>query len=109
MEPVNGIIGDNQLTQLPTTQPDEKELLEENRTARYTHTPEYKKQKEYWQERIMFYQTYLPDGSKAIADATSQERADNWAVANLVIRELNTLINYYDNVKQGVEDGSQDS
>jgi hypothetical protein len=104
----NAIIGDNQLTQLPVTQPDEKELLEEKRTARYTNTPEYKKQKEYWEERIKFYQSFLPDG-KPVATATSQERTDQWAVANLVIQEIQTLINYYENIKQGVESGSENS
>lgn len=104
----HGIIGDNQLTQIPETQADEESLLEEKRVARYTKTPEYKKQREYWEERIKFYQSYLPDG-RSLATVSSQERTDHWAVANLVIQEIQTLMSYYDNVKAGVESGSQDS
>lgn len=104
----HGIIGDNQLTQLPETQTDKNELLEEKRVARYTKTPEYQKQKEYWEERIKFYQTYLPDG-RPVVTASTQERTDHWAVANLVIQEIQTLMSYYENIKQGVESGSENT
>lgn len=105
--PQNAIIGDDSFgTELPETQIDDKALTEEKKAARYSKSAEYKKLKQHFESRIEFYQTYLP-GGKPVAAASKMEREEAWAIANLLIAEFNTVINFYETAKEVVKEADR--
>tara|TARA_R110000868_G_scaffold393445_1_gene664473 strand:+ start:334 stop:660 length:327 start_codon:yes stop_codon:yes gene_type:complete len=101
-DPQNGIIGDVSVTELPQMEVDETILVEEKKMAKYSKTAEFKRIQDHFQDRIAFYQTYLPDG-KPVAIATAQERLDNWAVANILVKEFEQVITLFENARNVVE------
>lgn len=102
MGPQNGILGDDLGMELPETQVDTTAMAEEQKAARYSKSHEYKKLKSHWDERISYYQKFLPDG-RPLTEATKEEREQMWIVANIVIAELQTVMNYYENAREVVE------
>lgn len=100
----NGIIGDIAGTELPQAQIDENELIEEKKMARYAKSGEFKRIQDHFNERISFYQQYLPDG-RPVAGATDEDVRAYWKVANLLIAEFNQVINLYENAKEVVGNG----
>ena len=92
----NGIIGDITGTELPQMVVDEKELTEEKKMARYSKTSEFKRIKQHFEERIAFYQKYLPDGREITSAANMVETGQSWVVANTIIRELQNVLDSYE-------------
>lgn len=97
----NGIIGDEFGIDIPETVVDDVELVAEKKAARYSRTREYKRLKEHFESRIVFYQGHLPNGEDV---TTSTPSLEDWRVANAIIKEFNTVINFYETSSDIVKD-----
>lgn len=86
---------------LPSAKPDEKMLLEEKNIAKYSKTKEFGKIKKHFEERIAFYQSYLPDGKEIGLDV--QPTPEDWRVANRIIGEFKLIINFYETATEAVD------
>lgn len=96
----NAIVGNDYGTDLPMARLPEKELLEEKKRASFSKSSEFQKLKEHLEERITFYQNYLPDG-RSVVEAPDPA---NWVIANAIIGELKAIINAYEAARKVVED-----
>lgn len=94
MGPNNGLVGDSMGIDLPAMQPDDNLLVEEKKMAKYSKTAEFKRIQQHCEERIAFYQKYLPNGAEVALEV--RPTPEDWAVANRVIGELKLLINMYE-------------
>lgn len=101
--PVNAIMGDDFVTDLPVIDVPQSELAEERRKAKFSRTAEFKKLKEHLEERIRFYQGFLPGNTPVVAVA-EEERGKYWAVADLVVAELKGVISAYENAAEVVRE-----
>src|SRR4051812_32656481 len=99
--PTNAVIGDADFgTSLPTTDVPEEVLEEEKKLAKYSQTAEFKRLKEFMENRIKFYQHYFPDGKPIDSvPADPQTIASHWMAANIVVREFNNILNEYAQAK----------
>jgi len=104
MNPSNAIMGDATGIDLPQATPDENSLNEEKNMARYSKTKEFKRIRNWCQERIRFYQTFLPDGQPVIGSYDTAKMGQNWIIANTIITEFNSLMNAYDTAYEIVEE-----
>lgn len=102
----NAIIGDSTGTDLPKMEVDEKQLMEEKRMAQYAKSPEFQKIKAHFEDRIKFYQTYLPDG-RPIANVPKADLESQWIIANCIIAELTAVLSTYQQVTEAVENAKQ--
>jgi len=99
----HGIIGDDNFgTELPVTQPDEAGILEERHMAKFSKTKEYGKLKEHLDQRIEFYQAFLPNGED-LRNADVTKLGQQWAVANAIIAEFKAVLLTYENARDAVE------
>lgn len=103
MNPNNAIIGDSTGVELPVSQVEDDQLVEEKKMARYSKTAEFKRIQEYCEERIEFFQRYMPSGV-AITDIPKAERDAYWVAANVIINEFKLLTNIYENAAEAVKD-----
>lgn len=106
MEPgaQNGVIGDSFGTDLPSTTVDEGILNTEKNMARFSTTKEFKVLKSHIEDRIAFFQTYLPDGrSIAAMEVKPQELVNNWIIATTLIGEFNLILQSYENAATSVK------
>lgn len=95
----HGIIGDQDFgTELPQMQVDADQLTEEKSMAKYAKSGEFQRIREHFNERVVFYQSFLPDG-RPVAEATLED----WKVANRIIAELNFIMAQYDNAKETLD------
>ena len=101
MNPQNAIIGDLTGVDLPQLVPDEKDLAEEKNMARYSKTKEFKRIQDHFNERISFYQKYLPNGADVGLDV--RPTPEDWSVANRIIGEFNLVINMFEQATEAVE------
>lgn len=101
----NGIIGDISGTDLPELVPDEQGLNEEKKMARYSKSSEFKRIKQHFNERVAFYQRYLP-GGVPINTVSQEEREKMWIVADTIITELQTVLDSYEIAAEAVKDAS---
>lgn len=104
MGPGNVIMGDSMGIDLPQATPDENSLSEEKNMARYSKTKEFKRIKNWCQERIRFYQSFLPSGQPVTEGGDYTKMGQNWIVANAIILELNSLMNAYETAAEIVEE-----
>lgn len=105
MGPDNALMSDTGLgIELPQMQEETVDLTEEKKMAKYSRTAEFKRIQKHCDERIKFYQTYLPGGLEVGLDV--RPLTEDWMVANRVIGELNLLKNMYE-VAQEAVDGIQ--
>lgn len=103
----HGIIGEDYgIVDLPTTNQDEALLIEEQKLARFSKTKEYRRLKEHFEQRIEFYQSYLPNGD-AVSGSDPEKLAQNWAVANAIIAEFNAVIATYEGAREVVSDAGR--
>lgn len=94
--PVNGIIGDDNFgTELPTTTIPEAEVEEMNQMAKYAKSPEFKRIKSFFEDRIMYYQSFLPDG-RDVRTLPPDDAREMWPISNAIIGELKYILNTYD-------------
>lgn len=102
MEPDNVLIGDTSMgIDLPEATPDEADLREEKKMAKYSKTEEFKRIREYCQSRIDFYQTKLPNGTEVGLEVAPSP--EDWRVANRVIGEFKLLMNIYQTAAEAVK------
>lgn len=106
MQPQNGIVGDITGTELPIMEQQADQLAEERKMAKYSKTTEFKRIQDHFRERIEFYQKYLPNGTP-IEGVPMAELAQNWAVANAIIKELNSVIDGYYLAAEVVKDANK--
>lgn len=108
MGPKHGIVGNPLEFDIPVMPISENELVDEKKAARFSKTAEFKKLKEHFEQRISFYQTWLPNG-KAVQETelSDAELGSRWRTANLVINELNMVISAYEQAREVVEDAAR--
>lgn len=103
--PAYAVVGDQDLpTELPETRIPQEILVEEKKMAKYSRTAEFKRLKEYIEERIEFHQKFLPDGSTVYAtNLNNTDLAARWIGANIVIAELKSILSSYDQAAESVK------
>ena len=106
MNPQNIIMGDGTGVELPQMEVEDTTLAEEKKMAKYSRSAEFKKIQEWCEQRITFYQTFLPNGAEVGLDVAPT--AEDWRVANRVIGELKALINSYEIATQAVKDDAKE-
>lgn len=116
MGPQNGIVGDENPTQLPQAAQDDSQLKAMAKTAKFMRTQEYKELKEHFDKRIEFYQKYLPDGRAVGANGTMMqpgvsidglsmaEMGAMWVAANVIIGELKAVMGAYEAAAEFVKE-----
>lgn len=104
MNQSNGLIGDMSATELPESPLlDRQAAIDElKRKAKYSRSTEFKELSEKMQERITYYQSFLP-GGVPVEQVSEEERGKYWAVANIVIRELQAVIDMYQSAQEQVK------
>ena len=101
MGAVNGVLGDeSSIMELPQTEVDTQVMDELRKTAKFSKTREFQELKRYIQSKIVYYQSYLP-GNVLPEHVPSDERGKYWAIASIVVKELQGIINIYE---QAAED-----
>ncbi|SRR6266536_4267017 len=100
-----GLVSDDPIMDLPTTQVPERDLTTEKNAAKFSRTKEFKTLKEHLEARIAFYQTFLPDGRtlEQVSDIDDIELGGHWRSANLVIKECRMIIDSYEKAQEVVE------
>lgn len=104
MNPSNAIIGDETGFDIPQAEVQKEFLVEEKKMAKFTRTAEWKRIQEHCDERINFYQTFLPNGAEVGLDVAPT--TEDWRVANRVIGELKALRNMYQIANDAVRDAA---
>ncbi len=104
--PQNAIPGDEFGVELPTTRIDELALVNERNMAKFSKTKEFKVLKDYMENRIEFFQKYLPDGRPLTTENVKPDGTD-WMVANLVIGEFKSVLNAYAEASEAVRNATQ--
>lgn len=93
MNPQNGIIGDETGVDLPQTPVNDEAIIELRKKARFSKSKEFKDLRDAMDNRIEFYQKFLPSG---MGVDISKVSAEDWRVANIVISELEAVKSAYD-------------
>ena len=107
MQPDNVLIGDVETgIDLPEAKPSEVDLAEEKAMAQFSQTAEFQRIKTRCEERIGFYQTYLPDG-RPIASVSKKELEGMWIAANVIIAEFKQLLESYETAAEVVEEANK--
>lgn len=104
--PQNVVVGDQDLpTNLPETRVPQEVMTEEKKMAKYSKSAEFKRLKEFMEARIQFYQNFMPDG-RSIKEVNLQdwELAQGWKVANIVIKEFQSVLDAYDKAREAVNE-----
>lgn len=78
-------------------------LREIAKKAKYSRSKEFQELKASMEERIKFYQSYLPGGTP-IVNIEESERGKYWAIADIVIAELQAVIDMYDGAQKLMEE-----
>lgn len=97
-----GIVGDNMGIDLPQTELPQQDLDEEKRLAKFSKTKEFQRLKDYAENRIEFYQTFLPDGRPIIAAENVEKAGEMFMISNAVIGEFKQLLAAYENANEVV-------
>ena len=105
--PSNAVVGElDEPMRLPETNVPQDVLAEETKLAKYSRTAEFKRLKEFLENRIKFFQTFLPDGTPVEAvKMGSTEMVAHWIAANVIIREFNNVLGEYERAAEVVKDG----
>lgn len=102
--PQNGIMGEEYGTELPVMEVPEQDLTVEKNMARFSKTDEFQRLKKYFNDRIEFYQTNLPNGNPIGATMPTKE---DWVVANIVITEFKAVMAIYEQANEAVENAQR--
>lgn len=97
-----GIMGDITGAELPQMKIEESSLSEERKMAKYSRSTEFKRIQDHFNERIDFYQKFLPNGADIGLDVVPTP--EDWRVANRVIGEFKAIINMFETANQAVKD-----
>jgi hypothetical protein len=105
----NAVIGDQELpTNLPETEMPQGSLTEEKKMAKYSETAEFKRLREFMEERIKFFQQHYPSGQR-VQDLPAEERAAYWQAACIVVSEFEGVLKAYDQAREVVADAGRES
>jgi hypothetical protein len=105
MEPQNAIIGDSTGVELPHMQIEDQTLVEEKKMAKYSRSTEFKRIQQWCEDRISFYQIYLPNGAEVGMEVVPTP--EDWRVANRVIAEFKALMNSYEIANDAVKEDAK--
>lgn len=95
-------------TSLPETQIEETDLAIERKMAKFSRTREFAQLKEHIEERITYYQSFLPTGEAVSTTGTTpEELGKRWAIANSVIAEFKLIIDAYENANEVVKEANR--
>lgn len=98
----NAIIGEAYGTDLPETSVPKDELDNERNLAKFSKTKEFQRLKQHLEDRIEYYQGFLPDG-RPIDSVTKGDREGSWVIANAIIGELKFIINRYEAAQEVIK------
>lgn len=102
-----GIIGDAYPTELPVTEVPEQDLTEEKKMAKFSKTAEFKRLKTHMEERIAYYQTFLPSGKSVLEAEDVVKLGQNWLVAQAIVTELQAIIDAYELANETVKNAQR--
>lgn len=103
--PQNGIMGDAHPTELPQAVQTDDQLKEERAMASFTKTEEFKRLKDHLEQRIAYYQQFLPDGTPVVG--TDLKKAQEmWVPANIIIQEMRAILGSYELAKEVVTEAN---
>jgi hypothetical protein len=102
-----GIIGDAYPTELPVTDVPEQDLTEEKKMAKFSKTAEFKRLKTHMEERIAYYQTFLPSGKSVLEAEDVTKLGQNWLVAQAIVTELQAIIDAYELANETVKNAQR--
>lgn len=105
-EPINTILDDSTGVELPQMRVDSDILNEEKKKAKYSKSREFIEIREYWESRKVYYQSFLP-GNIPVESITEEERGKYWAVANMLINEIDLFLGSYDNAVEAVKEANE--
>jgi len=96
-----GLIGDESPTELPEVDNSQQEVAlgELKKKAKYSRSKEFADLKLQMEQRIEFYQKYLPTGV-LVATLTPEQAGKSWVIATIVIAELQQVIDMYQNAEE---------
>lgn len=109
MQPDNAIIGDAQGIDLPQALVNEQDLTKEKNMAKYSKSKEFQDIREYWEGRISFFQTFLPNGTEARFVVPDEKVAQQWVLASNIIVEIKAFLSQYDNAREIVENAGREN
>lgn len=96
----NGVVGSDAFgVDLPRTELDEETTKEIQQAAKFAKSQDFKDLKAHLENRIAFYQTYLPDG-RPVPAVDADKLAPMWIAANVIIGECRAIINGYEQAGQ---------
>jgi len=98
---INGIPEGSSMD-LPKTKIDEQSKTTEKQVAQFVQTSEWENIKIHFEKRIKHHQTYLP-GNVPIDQVTPEVAGSKWQVADMLIKELEAVINTYEEIASGVQ------
>lgn len=122
--PQNAVMGEQDApTNVPVTQVPEEVLAEEKKLAKYSQTAEFKRLKEFMENRVKFYQRYFPNGSMVEGDpkndrpgvinmpaGITQEMMNvYWMAACIVTKEFENVLNEYAQAQEVVKNAERQS
>lgn len=96
----NSVISDPEpLVPVPPVQPDKKKEPQ-NDFEKLANSSNYKQVKDYLDQRIKYFQQYLPSSGKPVEELTDEQRAVAWGQASVAIKELEMIKSTLDNLKR---------
>lgn len=110
--PQNTPLGDQGWDKLPQTEVPKQDLARERAMAQFSQTEQFKALKNAIEERIRFYQQFVPGGPSGDVDVKSlpnDERGWRWLAADNVITEFRSIIAAYEQAAEAVRDSDESS
>jgi hypothetical protein len=102
--PQNGIMGDEDYgLELPQSDVNSEDLREVEKLAKFSKSKEYKRLKEHFDDRISYFQSYLPDG-RPVASVPKAELEGMWVAANVIIGEFKSVMAIYEQAEEAIKE-----
>lgn len=98
-----GIIDEGLSQALPEVDVDNEALALEKRMAKFAKSAEFKLLKDHLNNRIEFYQSFLPDGREVSKTIPTPEQ---WTIANGIIGEMQAIIYSFEQAAEVVKDAN---
>ena len=75
--------------------------------AKFSKTAEFKRLKTHMEERIAYYQTFLPSGKSVLEAEDVTKLGQNWLVAQAIVTELQAIIEAYEMANEVVKNAQR--
>ena len=102
----NAVIGDTYGVEIPQTKVPKDQLDNEKKLAKFSKTKEFQRLKEHLEQRIEYYQAFLPDG-RDVNQVDVENAGVNWKVANAIIGEFKYVIARYEEANEVIKDATK--